>query len=118
MQVFLQDPSHRRYLEPLPEGVEVVSQPTPGVEFAILNYDANLEKLLAAMPDLRVIQTLSAGVDWLLPRAPKGVTVCRAVGVHDGPVSEWIVAAILAMQHRFLEFADGQRRTRQQVFRD
>ncbi len=60
------------------------------------------------MPRLRVIQTLSAGVDWLLPRAPKGVTVCRAVGVHDSPVSEWVVAVILALGHRIPQFVDAQ----------
>ena len=61
------------------------------------------------MPRLRVVQSLSAGVDWLLPRTPPGVTVCRAVGVHDGPVSEWILAAILAMQRRFPEYVESQR---------
>ncbi|HSS60660.1 MAG TPA: 2-hydroxyacid dehydrogenase [Candidatus Limnocylindrales bacterium] len=61
------------------------------------------------MPGLRVIQSMSAGVDWLLPRAPKGVTVCRAVGVHDRPVSEWVIAAILAMQRGFPEYMESQR---------
>src|SRR5437879_1154769 len=61
------------------------------------------------MPRLRVVQSLSAGVDWLLQRTPPGVTVCRAVGVHDGPVSEWILAAILAMQRRFPEYVESQR---------
>src|SRR4029077_8514787 len=39
-----------------------------------------------------------------------GIVVCRAVGVHDGPVSEWVVAAILAMQRRLPAFIEFQRR--------
>jgi len=57
-----------------------------------------------------VIQSLSAGVDWLLPKVPPGVVVCRAVGVHDSPVSEWVVAVILATRRRLLEFWDLQHR--------
>ena len=47
---------------------------------------------------LRVVQTLSAGVDWLIDAVPPGVTLCNGSGVHDAPVSEWIVMAILAMR--------------------
>ena len=70
---------------------------------------ARLPELFAAMPRLRVVQSLSAGVDWLLPHAPQGVIVCKAVGVHDGPVAEWVVAAILAMQRRLPEFIESER---------
>jgi phosphoglycerate dehydrogenase-like enzyme len=55
------------------------------------------------------VQSLSAGVDWLLPKVPEGIVVCRAVGVHDGPVSEWVVAGILAMQRRLPAFIEFQR---------
>lgn len=59
------------------------------------------EMMRQAMPrleGLRVVQTLSAGVDWLVGSIPPGVTLCDAAGVHDVPVSEWTMAAILAMQ--------------------
>jgi len=46
---------------------------------------------LGAMARLRVIQTLSAGVDWLRGRVPAGVMVCNARGVYDGPMAEWVV---------------------------
>jgi phosphoglycerate dehydrogenase-like enzyme len=68
--------------------------------------------LFAATPALRVIQSLSAGVDWLLPHVPQGVIVCRAVGVHDRAVSEWVLAVILAMQRRLPEFIEFQRLAR------
>jgi phosphoglycerate dehydrogenase-like enzyme len=64
------------------------------------------------MPGLRVVQALSAGMDWLMPHVPPGVMACRAVGVHDGPVSEWVVAAILNMRRGFPEFVENQRLAR------
>jgi phosphoglycerate dehydrogenase-like enzyme len=78
----------------------------------VLNFVAGerLSQLFAAMPRLRVVQALTAGVDWLQPRAPQGVVVCKAVGVHDGPVAEWVVAAMLAMQRQLPSFLENQRR--------
>jgi phosphoglycerate dehydrogenase-like enzyme len=114
MKVLVPDGGQRSELEPLPEAVEVVLDPTPDVEFAVLNFGAaqRLPQLFAAMPRLRVVQSLSAGVDWLLPDVPQGVIVCKAVGVHDGPVAEWVVAAILTMQRRLPEFIESQRLTK------
>jgi len=114
LKVFILDADCRNELEPLPEGVEVVTEPDPDVEFAVLNFAAGdrLPKLFEAMPELKVVQALSAGVDWLLPGVPQGVTVCRAVGVHDGPVSEWVVAAILIMRRRLVDHIGSQREGR------
>lgn len=72
---------------------------------------SRLPGLFDELPGLRVIQTLSAGVDWLLPVVPPGVVVCRAVGVHDVAVSEWVVAAILAVRRQLPGFWDLQRRS-------
>ncbi len=112
MRVLVPDGPLRRELEPLPDGVQLVAEPGPEVEFVIVNFDiANrLPGLFEELPGLRVVQSLSAGVDWLLPMVPAGVVVCRAVGVHDIPVAEWVVASILAMQRRFPEFIEYQRR--------
>ncbi len=57
---------------------------------------------------LRVVQTLSAGVDWLVGRVPPQVTVCNARGVYDGPLAEWVVGAILAMQRGLIRARDAQ----------
>jgi len=57
-----------------------------------------VRKLADRLENLRVVQTLSAGVDHYLELVPPGVTMCDARGVHDVPVAEWCVAAILAMQ--------------------
>src|SRR4029079_13191046 len=57
---------------------------------------------------LRVIQTTSAGVDWLIGRVPEHVMVCNARGVYDAPLAEWVVGAILAMQRGLVESRDAQ----------
>jgi phosphoglycerate dehydrogenase-like enzyme len=44
---------------------------------------------------LRVVQVNSAGVDWIAPSVPDGVTLCSARGTRDAPVAEWVVGVIL-----------------------
>jgi phosphoglycerate dehydrogenase-like enzyme len=51
---------------------------------------------LAALPALRVVQVLSAGVDWIIDRLPPGVTLCSARGARDAAMAEWVVWAVLA----------------------
>src|SRR3982074_1853770 len=102
----------RRELEPLPAGVQLGAEPEPDVTMVVLSFEIadRLPGLFDKLPHLRVIQALSAGVDWLLPKVPAGVVVCRAVGVHDGPVSQWVVAGSPALQRRLPEFVEYQRR--------
>jgi phosphoglycerate dehydrogenase-like enzyme len=69
----------------------------------------------AAFPQLRglkVAQSLMAGVDWILPSMPRGITLCDGRGIHDISASEWVVGAILATMKRFPLYRDLQ--TRQQ----
>ena len=69
-----------------------------------------LEALGGPRGRLRVIQTLTAGVDWLVGRVPEHVIVCNARGVYDTPLAEWVVGAILAMQRGLVEARDAQAR--------
>jgi phosphoglycerate dehydrogenase-like enzyme len=71
--------------------------------------DSRLYPLLGRMPELRVLQTLSAGVDWLLPHVPPGVTLCDAGGARNAAVAEWVLAAILASTRTLPELRDRQR---------
>ena len=57
---------------------------------------------------LEIVQTVSAGVDRVLPHLPPGVTLCNANGVHGGAVAEWALAAVLAMLREIPEFAAAQ----------
>jgi phosphoglycerate dehydrogenase-like enzyme len=54
-------------------------------------------RLLGQLPDLRMVQLLSAGADEWAGDVPANVTLASARGAHAGPVSEWVLAAILAL---------------------
>jgi phosphoglycerate dehydrogenase-like enzyme len=60
------------------------------------------------MSQLRVVQAISAGVEWLLPLVPDQVTVCNARGLRDAAVAEWVVAVLLAIWKRLPELIDQQ----------
>lgn len=55
-------------------------------------------EVIPQLEGLRVVQSLSAGVDTLVDHIPSGVTLCDGAGIHDAPVSEWCVMALLAMR--------------------
>jgi phosphoglycerate dehydrogenase-like enzyme len=64
--------------------------------------------VLEALPELThvdVVQVLSAGTDRVAERVPPGATLCSARGARDGPVAEWVVAALLGATSRTLECA-------------
>ena len=97
----------------LPEGIEVELMAEEGsipasaldAEFLVPPWgDPSLGKALAAMPNLRVVQVDSAGVEWILPLMPAGITLCNARGLRDRAVAEWVLAAVLAMEKGLPEF--------------
>jgi phosphoglycerate dehydrogenase-like enzyme len=57
---------------------------------------------------LKVAQSLMAGVDWILPWLPAGVTLCDGRGIHDISASEWVMAAIMASMKRIPLYRDLQ----------
>ncbi len=98
----------------VPDGMRLipVAEGAPPVAAEVLVFGAEVRHLLPRLGDidgLRLIQTLNAGVEWLLPLVPSGVTVCNASGVHDGPVAEWIVAAIILMERRLDRYVHAHR---------
>ena len=112
MKVLVADVPHRRELEPLPKRVELVAEPDAEVEFVVLGPELARggAALFERLPNLRVVQSISAGVDSLLPLVPKGVVVCGASGAYDIAVAEWIVATLLALRWRLPGFLELQRR--------
>jgi phosphoglycerate dehydrogenase-like enzyme len=105
-------------LGPPPPGVEIVDGPSPEVEFLVPRWDEVLR--IGELPGLRVIQVLSAGVDWIVDRVPAGVTLCSARGSRDRAMAEWIAAAILAeVKHaRPFAVAQGRREWRPMTLHD
>ena len=53
---------------------------------------------IESMPGLRVIQTLTAGVDHVVDAVPAEVTLCNARGVHDASTAELAVGLMIASQ--------------------
>ncbi|MFE7774664.1 2-hydroxyacid dehydrogenase [Streptomyces sp. NPDC057445] len=67
---------------------------------------------LAAMTSVRVVQTLSAGIDHVQPglgSLPAGVRLCNARGVHEASTAELTLALILASLRGIPRFVEGQR---------
>jgi phosphoglycerate dehydrogenase-like enzyme len=81
-----------------------------GIEFHVPAYtfDSETLEVMADMPDLRVVQLLTAGVEHVLPYLPAGVTLCNARGVHDASAAELAVALALASLRGLDDFARAQ----------
>lgn len=120
-----------RVLLPMPELVEAADRwpelaielydgdgaPPPDVsdvQCYVLPYDRGAEpvQLLAWMPRLRVAQSLSAGVEKLLPLVPPGVTLCNGRGLHDASAAEHALALMLAAQREMPRWSANQRLSR------
>jgi phosphoglycerate dehydrogenase-like enzyme len=68
--------------------------------------------VLSQMPSLRVVQALTAGVDWIRPHVPPSVALCNARGAHDASTAEWVVAAMLGALRSFPVFGAEQAASR------
>ncbi|MGY1841797.1 MULTISPECIES: 2-hydroxyacid dehydrogenase [unclassified Modestobacter] len=66
------------------------------------------DELLAALPDLRLVQLLSAGAEKFAGRLPGRVVLCNARGAHTPATAEWAVAATLAAQRGIPSFTREQ----------
>lgn len=82
--------------------------------FYVVPYMKGLEvavRPLAGMTSVRVVQTLSAGIDHVEPglgRLPAGVRLCNAKGVHEASTAELTLGLILASLRGFPGFVRGQ----------
>jgi phosphoglycerate dehydrogenase-like enzyme len=79
------------------EGVE----PPPSVsevEVYVPSYrvDTRATGVIAQMSSLRVVQTMTAGVDNVRPFIPDGVLLCNGRGIHNASTAELTMALILA----------------------
>ncbi|MFI9557712.1 2-hydroxyacid dehydrogenase [Nonomuraea endophytica] len=89
----------------LPDGIEDVEVWVPP-----LITPRDVKGTLAKMPSLRLVQTVTAGVEPYRPNMPEGAVLCNARGVHDAGTAEWAVGAMIAVLREFPGFVDAQRR--------
>lgn len=64
--------------------------------------------VIADMPRLEVVQTLTAGVDHIQPSIPDGVTLCNASQVHHTATSELAVGLMISAQRRLPDLVRTQ----------
>lgn len=105
-------------IDDLPPGVTVhvydgTQEPPPDAaetEFYVLPYtfDRTPLTMLARMPKLTTVQTLTAGYEHVLPHLPPGVALHNAGGVHDASTAELAVGLMIASLRGFPEFVQGQ----------
>ena len=113
-----------RRLGGIPDRIEVVcynaaeDEPWPDsaadVAFYVLPYMKGPEVLerVDELTSLKVVQTLTAGVEAFLPKIPDGVTLCNAAGVHDASTAEIALALALASGRHLDVFARQQPESR------
>jgi phosphoglycerate dehydrogenase-like enzyme len=99
-----------RVIKAAPAGVEVVAIDDAldlgTVDFLVpASSEGRVLEALPGLTRLEVVQVLSAGTDKIADRMPPGATLCNARGSRDGPVAEWVVAALLGATSRTLECA-------------
>jgi phosphoglycerate dehydrogenase-like enzyme len=119
VKVWIAHEAGRRYLGELPDDIEIEVCPDPrtrpsdpaDVEFWVPPVGgARAADLLPALTGLKVIQLLSAGADAWIGHVPADVRLCDARGVHDAPVAEWVIGAVVGSLRGFPGFARAQER--------
>jgi phosphoglycerate dehydrogenase-like enzyme len=116
--ISLPEAQARDLIGELPDDVEVVIWDGTGdrpagaeeIEFfvGLYNSPAPPREALEALPRLKVIQLLSAGVDPWLPVVPAGVTLHNGRGIHGGSTAELAVAGLLSVLRRLDDFRRAQ----------
>ena len=97
-----------------PREAEIVRIPrhpveTLDVDIWIISFARkNAQETFAHLRGVKVVQSMMAGVDWIIPWLPKDIVLCDGRGIHDISVSEWVLAAILTMLKRFPYYRDMQ----------
>jgi phosphoglycerate dehydrogenase-like enzyme len=67
-------------------------------------------ELIGRMPSLRVVQTLTAGYEHVVPYLRAGLTLCNARGVHDTSTAELAVTLLLSSMRGIPGFVQAQAR--------
>lgn len=80
----------------------------------IASETSRLRDVVATLPNLRFMQSLYAGVDWIAPTVPPGVVLANTGAANAKPVAEWVVAMLLSHLRELPRFAADQREHRWQ----
>jgi phosphoglycerate dehydrogenase-like enzyme len=80
------------------------------VAFYVPTYSFGVDHgpILARMPRLEVVQTLTAGVEHLRGQVPEGVMLCNGRGIHNASTAELALTLTLASLRGIPGFVDAQ----------
>ncbi|MCF2528621.1 2-hydroxyacid dehydrogenase [Yinghuangia soli] len=92
------------------DGVGAPPTEHDGVDFYVLPYtfDPTPLRVLAEMPQVRVVQTLTAGFEHVLPYLPPGAVLANGRGIHEASTAELAIALTLASLRGVPAFVRGQ----------
>jgi phosphoglycerate dehydrogenase-like enzyme len=93
--------------EPLPPGGERADVLIPGI--MAQHYTV---ALLPKLPNLKLVQLLSAGSEQWHGKLPDGVLLSICRGAHGGSTAEWVVGALLAIYRELIGFEQTRRERR------
>jgi phosphoglycerate dehydrogenase-like enzyme len=108
------------HLGPAPAGLRYeVVRPEPGGELPASAAEVEVyvpayqmgpvdPDLFGHLPRLKVVQTLTAGVDHIRDALPEGVVLCNGRGIHDTSTAELALTLILASLRGIPEFVRAQ----------
>jgi phosphoglycerate dehydrogenase-like enzyme len=102
-------PDNLRYEQIDPDNLP---QSSDEVEFYVLPYRFSPADgdVLATLPRLKVVQTMSAGVEHIRRYVPEGVLLCNGRGIHDTSTAELALALMLASLRGIPDFVRAQER--------
>jgi phosphoglycerate dehydrogenase-like enzyme len=105
-------PSSLRYERFLPEEHVGVPDSVAEVEFYVPPYrfTPSDNELMKLMPRLKVVQTVTAGVDHVRPYVPEAVLLCNGRGIHDASTAELAVGLVIASLRGIPGFVRAQDR--------
>ncbi|MBW0090205.1 2-hydroxyacid dehydrogenase [Pseudonocardia sp. KRD-184] len=64
--------------------------------------------LTEKLPELQLVQLLTAGAEAWIGKLPEGVALSDCRGAHGGATAEWVVAALLAVYRHLPQFVRAQ----------
>jgi phosphoglycerate dehydrogenase-like enzyme len=107
-------PAGLRYEVVRPEAGRPLPPSAAEVEFYVPAYQMGPvdPALLAQLPRLKVVQTLTAGVDHIRGAVPPGVVLCNGRGIHDTSTAELALTLVLASLRGIPEFVLAQEQGR------
>jgi phosphoglycerate dehydrogenase-like enzyme len=89
--------------EDVPQSIDEVEVYVPPYRFSELD-----SSLIPRMSSLKLVQTMTAGVEHVRPHVPQGVLLCNGRGIHDASTAELAVTLMLASLRGVPDFVRAQ----------